>query len=162
MHVPVQGTYGCGKDCPILIPSRLPQISCFTLSLKCFSSDSDNCPDVGVGPLVQFPHPPRAGPVLLTLLFPPQFLHPTEFCMVPYILFCVKYSCMLTAGVLCTLLFLKVYSWCIHAERCTPCPPTPSSSCSPLLFKYIFKSQLQLEFKVGKGNVWAKWTCRGR
>ena len=29
-----------GKDCLILIPFRLPQISCFTLSFKCFSSDS--------------------------------------------------------------------------------------------------------------------------
>ena len=69
--VPVQGMYGCGKDCLILIPFRLPQISCFTLSLKCFSSDSDNCPDVGIGPLLQFPHPLSAGPVLLTLLFSP-------------------------------------------------------------------------------------------
>ena len=43
-HVPVQHMYGCSKDCLILIPFRLPQISCFTLSLKCFSSDSDNCP----------------------------------------------------------------------------------------------------------------------
>ena len=57
------------KDCLILIPFRLPQVSCFTLSLKCFSSDSENCPDVGIGPLVQLPHPPRAGSVLLTLLF---------------------------------------------------------------------------------------------
>ena len=40
MQVPVQGLYGCSKDCLILIPFRLPQISCFTLSLKCFSSDS--------------------------------------------------------------------------------------------------------------------------
>ena len=47
---PVQGMYDCGKDCLILIPCRLPQISCFTLSLKCFSSDSDNCPDVGLDP----------------------------------------------------------------------------------------------------------------
>ena len=31
---PVRGMYGCGKDCLILIPFRLPQISCFTLSLK--------------------------------------------------------------------------------------------------------------------------------
>ena len=60
---------GCGKDCLVLIPFRLPQISCFTLSLKCFSSDSDNCPNVGIRPLLQFPHPPRAAPVLLTLLF---------------------------------------------------------------------------------------------
>jgi len=57
---------GCSKDCPILIPFRLPQISSFTLSLKCFSSDSDDCPDVGTRALLQFPHP--AGP-FLTLLF---------------------------------------------------------------------------------------------
>ena len=43
------GMYGCGKDCLMIIPFRLPQISCFTLSLKCFSSDSDNCPAVGIG-----------------------------------------------------------------------------------------------------------------
>ena len=55
----------------ILIPFRLPQISCFTLSLKHFSSDSDKCPNVGLGPLFQFPHLPKAGPVLLTLLFLP-------------------------------------------------------------------------------------------
>ena len=55
----------------VLIPFRLPQISCFTLSLKCFSSDSDNCPAVGIRPLLQFPHSPRSGPVLLTLLFFP-------------------------------------------------------------------------------------------
>ena len=53
----------------IFIPFRLPQISCFTLSLKSFSSDSDNCPAVGMGPLLQFPHTPRAPPVLLTFLF---------------------------------------------------------------------------------------------
>ena len=55
----------------IVILFRLPLISCFTLSLKCFSSDSDNCPDVGIGPLLQFPRLLRAGPVLLTLLFFP-------------------------------------------------------------------------------------------
>ena len=71
--IPVWGMYGCSKYCLILIPFRLPQISCFPLSLKCFSSDSDNCPGVGMGPLLQFRHPPRAGPVLLTLpFFPPS------------------------------------------------------------------------------------------
>ena len=60
--------YGCRKDCLILIPFRRPQISCFTPSPKCFSSHSDNRPDVGNAPLLQFPHPLRAGPVLLTLL----------------------------------------------------------------------------------------------
>ena len=39
----------------ILTPFRLPQISCFTLSLKCFSSDSDNCPNVGIILLLQSP-----------------------------------------------------------------------------------------------------------
>ena len=68
---PVQGVYGCGKDCLILIPFRLPQSSCFTLSLKCFSCDSDSCPNVGIGPALQFPHLPRTGPVLLTLVFFP-------------------------------------------------------------------------------------------
>ena len=67
--VHVQDMDGCGKDCLILIPFRLPQISEFTLSLKCFSSDSDNCPNVGIRPLLQLPHLLRAGPVLLKLLF---------------------------------------------------------------------------------------------
>ena len=84
--IPVQDMFGCGKDCLILIPFRLPQISCFTLSLKCFSSDSDDCPDVGIGPLLQFPHLQRAGPVLLTLLFFPLVL-PTRLCVVLCILF---------------------------------------------------------------------------
>ena len=121
--------YGCSKDCLILIPFRLPQISCFTLSLKCFSSDSDNCPDVGIGPLLQCSHSLRAGPVLLTLLF---------FSLVPssyqdlrgsiYSFPLVRFSCPLSAGVLHALLCLKVHSWCIHRETCTPRPPTPPPS----------------------------------
>ena len=75
------------QGCLILIPFRLPQMSCFTLSLKCFSSDSDNCPDVGIGPLLQFPNSSRAGPVPLTLLLVPpgSFILPTD--VVLYILF---------------------------------------------------------------------------
>ena len=60
---------------------RLPQIICFTLSFKCFSSDPDNYSNVGTGKLLQFSHPPRTGPGLLTLLFfstssfiPPSFV----------------------------------------------------------------------------------------
>ena len=54
---------------------RLPQISCFTLSLKCFSSDSDSCPDVRMRPLLLFSHLLRVGPVLLTpLFFPSSFV----------------------------------------------------------------------------------------
>ena len=66
--------YGYGKDSLILIPFTLPQINCFIYSLKRLSSDSDNCLDVGIGPLLQFPHPPGAGPVLLTFLFFPLVL----------------------------------------------------------------------------------------
>ena len=101
----------CDKVCLILIPFRLPQISCFPCSLKCFSSDSDNCPDVGVGPLLQFPHPPRAGPVLLTLPFPP--LLPSSYqvlCGSIYSFPLVRYSCLLSAGVRHALLCLKVCS----------------------------------------------------
>ena len=71
-HAPSRVPTSCSKDCLILIPFRLPQISFLTLSLKCFSSNPDNCPDVGIGPLLQFPHLLRACPVLLTLLFFPQ------------------------------------------------------------------------------------------
>ena len=57
----------------IFIPFRLPQISCFTLIFKCFSFDSDSCPNVGFGLLLQFPHTPSASLILLTLLFLPLF-----------------------------------------------------------------------------------------
>ena len=116
LHLPgdpptCRGMYGCDKDCLILIPFRLSQISCFILSLKCLSSDSDNCPSVGIGPLLQFPHLPRAGPVLLTLLFFP--LVPLSYrvlCGSIYSFPLVRYSCPLSAGVLHVLLCLKVYS----------------------------------------------------
>ena len=77
-----------GIVCVILIPFSLPQISCFTHSLKYFSSNPNSCPDVGIRPLLQFPHLLRAGPVLPTLLFFPQFLHLTEFYAALYTLFC--------------------------------------------------------------------------
>ena len=78
-------------------------------SLKCFSCDSDSWPSVGIRPLLQFPHPPRAGPVLLTLLCFP--LVPSS-----YRVLCgsidsfplVMYSCPLSAGIPHALLCLKV------------------------------------------------------
>ena len=90
--------YGCGKDCLILIPFRLPQIICF--SLKCFSSDSDNWPDLGIRPLLQFLHPVRASPVLLTILFFP----PSSFVLLSFAWFYIFFS---TDQVL-----LSVLSWC--------------------------------------------------
>ena len=110
-RVPAQHMYGCSKDCLILIPFRLPQISCFTLGLKCFSSDSDSCPTVGIRPLLQFPHPSRAGPVPLTLLFFP--LVPLSYRVLHASIYSfplVKYSCPLSAGVMLAFLCLKVYS----------------------------------------------------
>ena len=111
-HIPVQGMYGCSKDCLILISFRLPQISCFTLNLKCFSSVLDNCPTVGTGPLLQFPLPPRAGPVLLlTLLFFP--LVPSSYRVLHgsiYSFPLVRYFCLLSTDILHALLYLKVYS----------------------------------------------------
>ena len=130
--------YGCSKDCLILILFRLPQISCLTPSLKCLFSDSDNCPDVGIELLLQFPHPPRAGPVLLTLLF--SALVPSSYRVLHgsiYSFPLVRYSCPLSAGVLYALLCLKVYSWCIRGERCTPRPATPLPSCSLSVDFYI-------------------------
>ena len=108
--IPVQAMYDCVKDCLILIPFRLPQINCSILSLKCFSSDSDNCPDVGVRLLLQFPHPLRAGPVLLTpLLFSLVPLFYRVLCGSVSSFLLVRYSCPLSAGVLHALLCLKVY-----------------------------------------------------
>ena len=89
--VPVWAMYGCGRDYVILIPFRLPQISYFTLKVKCFYSDSDNCPDVdrttcfssptGQGQIQSYQHS----------CFRPEFLCPTEFFVVLYILFCMHF-----------------------------------------------------------------------
>ena len=109
------GMYGCGKHCLILNPFRLPQISCCTLSLKCFLSDSDNCPDVGIRPLLQFPHPLMAGPVPLTLLILP--LVPSSYlvlCGSIYSFLLVRHSSLLSAGVLHALLCQRcilMYPW---------------------------------------------------
>ena len=104
--------YVCrGKDYLILIPFRLSQISCFTHSLKCFSSDANSCSEVGIKLLLQLPHSLRAGQVLLTLLFFP--LLPSSywvFCGSIYSFLAGQYSCPFLAGVLHALLCLKVYS----------------------------------------------------
>ena len=85
--IPVQGTQGCGKNCLILIPFRLPQISCFTLTLKCFSSYPYNCPDVGIGTLLQFSNTLRADPVLLKLVF-----SPSSFILLSFVWFYISFS----------------------------------------------------------------------
>ena len=142
-HVPAWCMYGCGKDCLILIPFRHSHISCFTLTLKCFSSDSDNCSAAGVRPLLQFPT--HQGQVQ-------SYWH---FCFAPLVSLSyqvlrgsiyssplVKYSCLLSAGVLHAHLCLKVYFSCIHGERCTPCPPTSLPSCSPSMNFSVYEASI--------------------
>ena len=145
--------YGCGKNCLFLILFRLPQINSFTLSLKCFSSDSDNCPAVGTGSLLQFPHVLRAGPALLTLQFFP--LVPLSYrvlCGSIYSFLLVRSSCPLSAGVLYALPYLKVYSWCIRGERCTPCPPTHPPSCSSTEWLFL-KTSAHVTIMLKTQNV---------
>ena len=131
--------YGCGKDGLSLIPFRPPWNSCFTLSLKCFSYDSDSCPDVGIGPLLQFPLWPRADPFLLTNT--PVF-SPSSFVLQSFVWFYIFFS---TSQVL-----LPVLSWCsacttvsegvfliFGGKRCTPHPPTPLPSCSFSIYSLV-------------------------
>ena len=95
-----RGWYDSSKGCVILIPFRLPRISCFTLSLKCFSSDSENCPSVGIGCLLQFPYPLREGLVLVnTPVFPPS-----SFILPSFVWFYTFFS----AG----QVLLSTVSWC--------------------------------------------------
>ena len=155
--VTAQGIYGCVKDYLILIPFRLPQTSCFTLSLECFSSDSDNCPAVRIRLLLHFPHLPRTGPVLLTLLFFP--LVPPSYWVLRSSIYSfplVRYACPLSAGVLHALLCLKVCFWCTHGERCTPHPPTPPPSCSPLtwLFDHSLASRCKDLLRFWVASSW--------
>ena len=73
-----------------------------------------------------------ASPVLVTLLFFP--LVPPSYWVLRGSIYSFpldRYSCLLSDGVLHALLCLKVYSWCIYGETCTPHPPTPPPSCSP-------------------------------
>ena len=76
-------------------------------------------------------------------LFSPLVPCPTEFCMVLCILFhwpgTPVHSLLFCrrSAVLHALLCLEVYSWCIHGERCTPHPPTPSPSCFPGLVIFL-------------------------
>ena len=117
------------KDCLILIPFRLPHTSCCTRSLKCFSwlrqlpwcwgQIPSSVPPSSKG---------RSSPTNTSVFSPSPFVLPVFHGIVFFLL--VRYSCLLSASVLHALLCLKVYSWYIHGERCSPCPPTPLPSCS--------------------------------
>ena len=126
--------YGCSKDCLTLIPFRLPQISCFTLGLKCFSSDSQlpPCGDrtpASVPPSTEGRSSPTHTPVFFLLVpFSYRVLCGSIYCF-PL----VRYSCPLSTGVLHALVsegaFL-MYPW----REMYSSPPTPPPSCSPPIF----------------------------
>ena len=54
----------------------------------------------------------------------------------------VRHSCPFSAGVLHALLCLKVYSWCIHGEKCTARPPTPPPSSRFLFLNLLILSSI--------------------
>ena len=116
--VPVLGMCDCGKDSLILIPFRLPQISCFPLSLKCFSwlRQLPWCGDQ-IPALVPSPAEGRSSSTH-TPVSPPSPSSYQVLCWSVYSFPLVRYSCLLSAGVLHVLLCLKVYSWCIRGEGC--------------------------------------------
>ena len=110
--ISVWGMYGCSKDCLYeshptetvtdQLPHSLPQ-----MFLLC----PNNCPNVGIRPLLPLPHLPRTGPVLLTLLFFSLLLSSYQvLCDSVYFFLVVRYSCPLSAGVLQALMCLKLYS----------------------------------------------------
>ena len=126
--------------------------SCFLFFLFSFSH---NCPAVGIGPLLQFPHPWRAGPVLLTLLIFP--IVPSSYqvlCGSIYSFLLVRYSCPLSAGIL-HILCVKVYSWHIRGERCTPCPPTSPPSFSLLMKVKAESEKVGLKLNIQKTKIMA-------
>ena len=91
----------------------------------------NSCPDVEMGLLFQFPHPPRAGPVLLILLFSP----PSSFVLPSfawfYIFFSIGQVLLSIFSWYCAwLLCLKVYLWCTHGGRCIPHLLSPPPFCS--------------------------------
>ena len=126
--------YGCGKDCLILIPFRLPQISCFTLGLKCFSSDSQ-LPPCGDWTPASVPPPAkgRSSPTNTPVFSPSSFI---------LLSFAWSYIFFSTDQVL-----LSTLSWCSACSSVSEgvflmypwremysSPPTPLPSCSPPIF----------------------------
>ena len=148
--------YGCIKDCLILMPFRLPQISCFTLSLKCVSFDSDICPFLGIRPLLQFPHPLRADPVLLTLLF----FSPSCITLLSFAWFYIFFS----AGEV----LLSALSWCSACSSVSegifltyPWREMYSTSTysSPIFFSQKFSIRQSFKWECFSLKKIGSWAC---
>ena len=129
-------------------PFRLPQISCFPLSLFWLRQ----LPQRGVwtpGGLVPPPAEGRSSPT-----DPPVF-PPSSFILLSFAWFwiffpLVRYCWLLSAAVLHALLCLMVCSWCIHGERDTPRPPTPlpSHSPGPVIFFTVWNHSIQSSWRA--------------
>lgn len=95
--------YGWGKDLIVLILFRLPQISCFSLSLKCFSSlrQLPSCGD----------RTPTSSPTRRGFFFSPVFPLVLSFYRdlrgSIYSFMLVRYTCPLSASVLHVLLIRR-------------------------------------------------------
>ena len=145
--------YGCGKDC-----------LWFSFHLGCHRSVVSHLA-LNISPLTQTVAllwdrtltsvPPaaagRSSPTN-TPVFPPSPLSYWVLRGSIYSFPLVKYSCLLSAGILHALLCLKVYSWCICGDRCTLCPPTPLPSCSP---KWYFWARWWKEVSVMTSGRWS-------
>ena len=90
-----------------------------------------------------------------TPIFPLLPLSYQVLCGSVYYFLLVRCSCLLSAGVLQSLLCLKMYSWCIHGERCIPCPPTPPPSC-PSRSRFFFPSVCAAEWYWGKNRMYSQ------
>ena len=83
-----------------------------------------------------------------TPVFPPSSFVVPSFVWFLIFFPSVRYSCMLSAGVLHVLLCLKVYSWYIHGKRFTPCPPTSLPFCLSWSSPYILIGVFLLLFLI--------------
>ena len=123
--------YGCGKECiwfSLHLGCHRPAVSLSALNVSPLTQTltlmwgSDPC-------LSSLPTKGRSSPTN-TSVFPPS-----SFILLSFAWFYVFFSAgqvflSALAHVLHALLCLKVYSWCICGEKCTPHPPTPLPSCS--------------------------------
>ena len=104
------------------IGSALSLCAYIKLKTILISSVPNNCPIWGWDPCFSSPtHQGQVQSIFFPLLSSSYHVLDGSVYSFPV----VRYSCPLSAGVLQDLLCLKVYSWYICGERCTPLPPTP-------------------------------------
>ena len=90
-----------------------------------------------------------------TPVFPPSSFMLWSFAFSIFSFPLIRYSCPLSAGILRALLCLKVYSWCIHGERCAPRPPTPPQSFSyPILWFLVNRCEESLRRSTGRKSIY--------